>query len=61
MTTPNETAVGRLVTVSLSAASEKTITVDYATADGTANATNDYVTTTGTLTFNPGEHQKQFL
>ena len=36
MTTPNETAVGRLVTVSLSAASEKTITVDYATADGTA-------------------------
>ena len=58
MTTPNETAVGRLVTVSLSAASEKTITVDYATADGTANATNDYVTTTGTLTFNPGDTSK---
>ena len=58
MTTPNETAVGRLVTVSLSAASEKTITVDYATADSTANATNDYVTTTGTLTFNPGDTSK---
>ena len=58
MTTPNETAVGRSVTVALSAASEKTITVDYATADGTANATNDYVTTTGTLTFNPGDTSK---
>ena len=52
MTTPNETAVGRSITVSLDAASEKTITVDYTTADGTATATNDYVSTTGTLTFN---------
>ena len=58
MTTPNETGVGRLVTVSLSAASGKTITVDYATADGSATATNDYVSSTGTLTFNPGDTSK---
>ena len=58
MTTPNETAVGRSITVSLDAASEKTITVDYTTADGTATAANDYVSATGTLTFNAGETSK---
>ncbi|GIR77918.1 MAG: hypothetical protein CM15mP80_05430 [Alphaproteobacteria bacterium] len=42
----------------MDAASEKTITVDYATADGSATATNDYVSSTGTLTFNPGETSK---
>ena len=42
----------------LNAASEKTITVDYATADGSATATNDYVSSTGTLTFNPGDTSK---
>jgi hypothetical protein len=47
-------------TVSLSAASGKTITVDYSTADGTATtADNDYVAiSTTTLTFNPGETSK---
>ena len=43
LTTPNETAAARLVTVSLSAASSQTVTVNYATANGTATATNDYV------------------
>ena len=45
-------------TVSLSTASEKTITVDFASADGTAsdeNGTNDYTSFSGTITFNPGE------
>ena len=42
-------------TVSLSNASSQTITVNYATADGTATAGNDYVATTGTLTFTPGQ------
>jgi hypothetical protein len=43
-------------TVSLSAASTQTITVQYATADGSATvADNDYVATSGTLTFAPGQ------
>ncbi len=43
-------------TVSLSAASGKPITVDYATQDGTATvADNDYQERSGTLTFNPGQ------
>jgi Calx-beta domain len=46
-------------TVSLSASSFKTITVDYATADGTAAAPGDYASTSGTLSFAPGETSKQ--
>src|SRR5207247_4767962 len=41
-------------TVSLSAASLQAITVDFATANGTALALADYTTQTGTLTFAPG-------
>ena len=41
-------------TVTLSAASNQTVTVDYATADGTAAAPGDYTATSGTLTFAPG-------
>src|SRR4030095_6441056 len=40
-------------TVSLSNASSQTITVNYATADNTASAGSDYVSTSGTLTFTP--------
>jgi CSLREA domain-containing protein len=40
--------------VSLSVASGKTVTVNYATADNTAVAGSDYITTSGTLTFTPG-------
>jgi glucose/arabinose dehydrogenase len=42
-------------TVSLSAASGQTVTVNYATADGTATASSDYVTAGGTATFTPGQ------
>jgi hypothetical protein len=42
-------------TVSLSNSSSQTITVNYATADGTATAGNDYATAGGTLTFTPGQ------
>jgi hypothetical protein len=42
-------------TVHLSAASSNSVTVDYATADGSAIAGSDYVATSGTLTFAPGE------
>jgi Ca2+-binding RTX toxin-like protein len=45
-------------TVSLSNASTQTITVQYATANGTATAGVDYASTTGTLTFNPGDTSK---
>ncbi|MFN9398502.1 MAG: beta strand repeat-containing protein, partial [Dolichospermum sp.] len=41
-------------TVTLSNASTQTITVQYATANGTAIAGSDYTSTSGTLTFNPG-------
>ncbi|MFN2511681.1 MAG: Calx-beta domain-containing protein [Pyrinomonadaceae bacterium] len=42
-------------TVSLSAVSAQMVTVQYATANGTATAGSDYQTnTTATLTFNPG-------
>ena len=41
-------------TVTLSAASGQTVTVDFATANATAVAPGDYVTNIGTLTFNPG-------
>lgn len=42
------------VPVRLSAPSGRTVTVDFATADGTATAGRDYVATSGTLTFAPG-------
>lgn len=42
-------------TVSLSHASSQTITVNFATAAGTATAGVDYVSTSGTVTFNPGQ------
>lgn len=45
-------------TVALSAASGKTVTVDYATANDTAVAGSDYIATSGTLTFAPGEISK---
>src|SRR5262249_49663227 len=48
--------VTAVFTVSLAAPSSLFVTVNYATADGTAtDAGNDYVPTSGTLTFAPGE------
>ena len=44
--------------VTLSAASPVTVTVQYATQAGTAAANRDYITTSGTLTFAPGETSK---
>ncbi len=44
------------VTLSPSAAS--TVTVDYATADGSARAGSDYTPVAGTLTFTPGQTEK---
>ena len=41
-------------TVSLFYSSSQTVTVDYATNDGTATAPTDYTATNGTLIFSPG-------
>ena len=41
--------------VTLSPAASDTVTVAYATSDGTATAGSDYETTSGELTFAPGE------
>jgi Calx-beta domain/Glycosyl hydrolase family 99 len=45
-------------TVTLSAASSDTVTVSYASANGTATAPDDYTAVGGTLTFAPGETSK---
>ncbi|NET91321.1 MAG: DUF4114 domain-containing protein [Kamptonema sp. SIO1D9] len=42
-------------TVSLDSPSNETVTVDFTTVDDTARAGEDYLTTSGTITFNPGE------
>ncbi len=44
--------------VTLDRAPSRTVTVDYATADGTAVAGADYTATSGTLTFSAGETAK---
>ena len=43
------------VTVTRTGGATGTVTVDFATADGTAVAGRDYLPASGTLTFNPGE------
>ena len=45
-------------TVRMDAAVEGTVTVEYATRDGTAKAGEDYTGTSGTLTFAPGDTEK---
>ena len=50
----NTGTVNATFTVTLSAPSGQIISVQYATANGTALAPGDYTTTSGTLTFNPG-------
>jgi Calx-beta domain-containing protein len=45
-------------TVTLSAASGLPVSVDFATADGSALATGDYQSQTGSLTFSPGQTTK---
>jgi CSLREA domain-containing protein len=54
VTEGNSGTAGALFTVKLSAASGKTVVVNYATADGTANAGSDYNPVSGSLFFQPG-------
>ena len=54
MTEGNSGTVTATFTVSLSAASGQTVTVEFGTANGTAIAPADYAAASGTLTFAPG-------
>ena len=56
--TPDEGAVNQTVAVFLSSAQSGAVTVNYATANGTATAGVDYTATSGTLTFAAGETVK---
>jgi uncharacterized repeat protein (TIGR01451 family) len=47
--------------VTLNSAAALAVTVNYATADGTAVAGSDYIATNGTLAFAPGETNKTIL
>src|SRR5207249_4201721 len=54
----NSSTTSYTFTASLINASYQTITVDYATANGTATAGSDYTSASGTVTFNPGQISK---
>lgn len=51
----NSGTTNAVFTVTLSAASGQTVSVNYTTADGTATQPADYTSTSGTLTFTPGQ------
>jgi glucose/arabinose dehydrogenase len=50
----NSGTTNAVFTVTLSSAASQTVTVQYATANGTAQAPGDYATTSGTVTFPAG-------
>ena len=55
-----ENGTSRVITVTRSGGSFGTVTVDYATSDGTAESGNDYQAASGTLTFNNGVTSQTF-
>ncbi len=55
VTEGNTDTLAATFTVSLSAAYSETVTIDFATASGTAVAGSDFVAVEGTLTFTPGQ------
>jgi regulation of enolase protein 1 (concanavalin A-like superfamily) len=56
--TVGEGSGSALIQVSLSSPAAAAVTIDYATADGTALADSNYTSTSGTLSFAPGETVK---
>lgn len=61
VTEGNAGTLNAVFTVTLSAVSGSTVTVDFATANGSATAPADYGATSGTVTFAPGEVAKQII
>lgn len=59
ITETNSGAIDAEFTVSLSAISGQTVTVDYATADDSATQNEDYIPKINTITFNPGEQTQK--
>ncbi len=57
----SESAGSTTITATLSAASSLTVTVAYATSNGTALAPGDYTPSSGTLTFAPGQTSQSFI
>jgi uncharacterized protein YhjY with autotransporter beta-barrel domain len=55
VTEGNAGTTNAVFTVTLGAASGQTVSVNFATANGTATQPADYTNTTGTLTFTPGQ------
>ncbi|MBK7992200.1 MAG: SMP-30/gluconolactonase/LRE family protein [Blastocatellia bacterium] len=55
-----ENAANAIITVTRTNGNEGTVTVNYATSDGTATAASDYTASNGTLTFLNGETSKTF-
>ncbi len=55
---PTSGSTNAVLTVSLSLAPESTVTVNFATENGTAVAGTDYTATSGTLTFTSGQTSK---
>jgi Tol biopolymer transport system component len=53
-----ERSADAVFTVRLAVAAQRTITVAYSTADGSAKTPADYTATSGTLTFAPGDTQE---
>jgi hypothetical protein len=58
VTEGNSGTVNAVFTVTLSEVSAQAVTVNFATANGTATAGSDYVSNSASLTFNPGETSK---
>src|SRR5207247_979403 len=58
VTEGNSGTTNAVFTVTLSATSDQVVTVDFATADGSATSPSDYLAQNGNLTFSPGDTTK---
>lgn len=57
----NSGVTNAVLAVRLSSSSRQVVRVDFSTADGTASARGDYLPSSGTLLFNPGETDKAIV